>query len=297
MADTGLWEPSDPTGSCLFVNGQGNQYEELTCLYPALKATHLNFELTFDPVGWHLYIKANPIVPIATCIFYLICIYLGKWYFSSREPVNWRFALGMWNLGLTLFSAWGAFRSWPAFYHLATNYSLKQFYCMDPESAYASGSTGLWMLLFVLSKFAELFDTMFIVVHKRKLIFLHVFHHTVILLCCWHSYATNDPAGIVVVAMNYTVHTVMYFYYFLMSMKIKHWMNPKVITFIQILQMFLGNVSTSLAAYQYFTTPTCFTRPRHLVIAIPLAIFFLYLFVSFFLKRYQVSAKPAKKDK
>jgi hypothetical protein len=33
------------------------------------------------------------------------------------------------------------------------HYSWKENFCMDPESSYGSGSTGLWVQLFILSKF------------------------------------------------------------------------------------------------------------------------------------------------
>lgn len=37
------------------------------------------------------------------------------------------------------------------------------------------------------------------------------------LLYCWHAYHHLIPAGIWFACMNYTVHGIMYFYYFLMA--------------------------------------------------------------------------------
>lgn len=55
---------------------------------------------------------------------------------------------------------------------------------------------------------SELVDTFFIVIHKKKLIFLHWYHHITVLLYCWHSYVTTSPPGIFFVVMNYGVHAM-----------------------------------------------------------------------------------------
>ena len=36
------------------------------------------------------------------------------------------------------------------------------------------------------------------------------YHHITVLLFCWHSYATESSTGLYFVAMNYSVHAIMY---------------------------------------------------------------------------------------
>ncbi len=93
----------------------------------------------------------------------------------------------------------------------------------------------------MLSKFPELFDTFFIVIHNKPLIFLHWYHHMTVLLYCWYSCVTPPPMGLFFMVMNYCVHAVMYRYYFLMAIKMRpKWFNPAVVTFVQLGQMFVG---------------------------------------------------------
>jgi elongation of very long chain fatty acids protein 6 len=46
-------------------------------------------------------------------------------------------------------------------------------WCRPPEESYADNATGLWCVVFTLSKLAELLDTAFVVLRKKELIFLH----------------------------------------------------------------------------------------------------------------------------
>lgn len=141
----------------------------------------------------------------------------------------------------------------------------------------------------------ELVDTFFIVVHKKPLIFLHWYHHISVLLFCWQGYIMNPPTAIIFAVMNYAVHAIMYFYYFLMAVHLKpKWLDAKWITIAQITQMVGGVAVTTFGSYLLFVEKPegCFmTVQYHLVPNFIMYGSYLYLFVLFFLGRYQVGVK------
>lgn len=102
-----------------------------------------------------------------------------------------------------------------------------------------------FVYLFNMSKFFELGDTVrvcvrqkkkhfcfpphncswckaFIVLRKRPLHFLHYYHHVVTLLFCWYSNQvvaeqSHGSSGFFFASINYGIHSIMYFYYWLRS--------------------------------------------------------------------------------
>lgn len=146
--------------------------------------------------------------------------------------------------------------------------------------------------------YSELFDTFFIVIHKKKLIFLHWYHHITVLLYCWHSYVHHSPSGIFFVNMNYGVHSVMYFYYFLMAIKIRpSW--GMMVTTLQISQMFVGVIVT-IMSFVYVGSENCSISHGNNVAAFLMYGSYLFLFMQFFVSRYFVKGsskkQPKKKD-
>merc|ERR1712157_61648 len=218
---------------------------------------------------------------------YGVLIWSGQSYFKNRDRLNWRYTLAAWNLFLCVFSTIGAIRTVPNLFHNMLYLSANENVCGDPRANYGSGSTGLWVQLFILSKFPELFDTFFIVIHKKPLIFLHWYHHITVLLYCWHSYVTTSPPGIFFVVMNYSVHASMYGYYFLMAIKMRpKWFNPIVITMFQISQMVVGIAVTLAGFYYYKTDSTCGIEKENNSAAFVMYGSYLFLFLQFFFGRY-----------
>jgi hypothetical protein len=89
-----------------------------------------------------------------------------------------------------------------------TNEGVYPSMCKNVCDTFGTGEAGFWSWLFVISKFPELIDTIFIILRKKPLIFLHWYHHVTVLVYCWQSYTTQNSAGIYFIAMNYFVHAI-----------------------------------------------------------------------------------------
>lgn len=155
---------------------------------------------------------------------------------------------------------------------------------------------------------SELFDTFFIVIHKKPLIFLHWYHHISVLFYCWHSYVTKNPVGIIFCVMNYAVHSFMYFYYFLMAahMKPKSF-NAVYITLAQISQMVVGCCVTLGSIYLLWFDPVikannntenqCHLEQQNVLAALVMYGSYLALFLEFFIERYFKNAAKSSAKK
>ena len=96
--------------------------------------------------------------------------------------------------------------------------------------------------------------------------------------------------------MNYAVHAIMYFYYFLMAVKMKpKWFNSIWITVSQISQMVVGVAVTVLG---FILAPKfekeCSLKSENNVAALIMYGSYLLLFLQFFVQRYL--SRPAKKS-
>ncbi|GET87098.1 fatty acid elongase, putative [Leishmania tarentolae] len=82
-------------------------------------------------------------------------------------------------------------------------------------------------------------DTAFLVFQKKPVIFLHWYHHVTVMLYCWHAWMASTSNGLWFVCMNYSVHSIMYFYYFVAACGYGKLLRPvaPLITFLQIAQM------------------------------------------------------------
>lgn len=146
-------------------------------------------------------------------------------------------------------------------------------------------------------------DTVFIVVHKKPLIFLHWYHHVSVLAYCWISYTGKSPTGLVFCFLNYGVHAIMYGYYFLMAIGCKpKWFNPMVITLAQISQMVVGVAVTVIGWYLLVVEqrPDCMLTRDNNLAALVMYGSYLVLFLQFFLQRYfgkKKSKRSASKEK
>jgi hypothetical protein len=161
-------------------------------------------------------------------------------------------------------------------------------HCADPEDWYLKGGCGLWVGLFIYSKIPELIDTLFLVLQQKKVIFLHWFHHVTVLLYCWHAFHHRIATGLWFAAMNYSVHSVMYLYYFLAGFGMRHIASlfAQYITTIQLLQMFLGAYVTASATLAYGRGEKCAVDPANSKLGLGMYLSYFWLFGLLFYDKY-----------
>lgn len=148
----------------------------------------------------------------------------------------------------------------------------------------------------MLSKLPELGDTIFIVLRKQPLIFLHWYHHITVLIYSWFSYTEYTSSARWFIVMNYCVHSVMYSYYALRAMGYKP---PRfiamVITSMQLTQMIVGCAINIWANDYLKTTNHSACHISEINIKLSIAMYFSYfvLFARFFYITY-LSANARK---
>ncbi|CAO1629352.1 unnamed protein product [Parajaminaea phylloscopi] len=144
-------------------------------------------------------------------------------------------------------------------------------------------------------KYWELLDTVFLVLKKKPLAFLHVYHHWATALLCFSQLLGRTSVSWVVITLNLFVHVVMYAYYALTSLKIRcPW--KRAVTSLQILQFILDLGVVYFASYTHFVAAynvplphmgSCAAGKEHAVFSgVSILSSYLVLFVLFYRKTY-----------
>uniref|UniRef100_A0A7S4SAW4 Elongation of fatty acids protein n=1 Tax=Alexandrium monilatum TaxID=311494 RepID=A0A7S4SAW4_9DINO len=219
---------------------------------------------------------------------YLIGLCIGTSSMRDRAPYSLTTALKCWNLLLFVFSFVGMMRTVPHLVLVLSEFGLEYSVCRCARVSYGSGAVGMWVFLFILSKYAELLDTAFLVVRKRKVSFLHWYHHCSVLLYCWHAFVWEMPSGIYFVSMNYSVHAVMYLYYLLAAVcgRPPRW--GLLVTVLQLVQMAVGIMITlfHLNILAHGTVTNCDGHIPNLAAALGMYASYFILFAQFLFSRY-----------
>lgn len=222
-------------------------------------------------------------------VVYLAAVMGGQRAMRNSKPFGLKRTLACWNLLLAVFSAMGALRLIP---HIVYGHWLNPaayFVCRSAPSHTGSGSTYFWVSVFVWSKYFELVDTALLVLRKKPVSFLHWFHHATVLMYTWHSMAHVTNTGIYFAGMNYLVHSVMYFYYFLAAIgKPPNW--GFTVTVMQITQMLVGIALNVFQYHSYTVYPHCDVAWRNIHAAVLMYAAYMGLFLQFFIKRYCTSS-------
>mmetsp|Transcript_3582 Transcript_3582/g.9181 ORF Transcript_3582/g.9181 Transcript_3582/m.9181 type:complete len:348 (-) Transcript_3582:90-1133(-) len=249
----------------------------------------LAFERAFQGEGTILFTREHSELPIFAVSVYLLFVFSVP--VILKKPFRLKTTFAMWNLFLSVFSIIGTTRIVPHLYTALKDHGFRYTICNDPKLWYSNGPVGVWMALFIYSKIPELLDTVFLVLRKKQVIFLHWFHHVTVLLYCWHSLHTTAGPGIWFAAMNFMVHSIMYFYFFMTNIGFYAIMQPfaPFITTIQILQMIGGIIClTGVAHIQLYLgeKATCDVNSANWKLGLMMYFSYFVLFAVLFLQKY-----------
>eukprot|EP00003_Mantamonas_plastica_P003760 TRINITY_DN12952_c0_g1_i2.p1 TRINITY_DN12952_c0_g1~~TRINITY_DN12952_c0_g1_i2.p1 ORF type:complete len:291 (+),score=84.17 TRINITY_DN12952_c0_g1_i2:43-873(+) len=172
-----------------------------------------------------------------TWVVYLSCTFIGNYVYTKTDiqpSKTMRSLRGAHNMFLCLWSLlMCAGITYDSFF-IVKEGGWKPLFCTTGEQEF-TGRIYYWSFLYFISKFYELLDTAFIVANKKTPSFLHVYHHTIVVLMVWIWMQSRMQYHVVGVFANTFVHVIMYYYYYLISNGIKPWWKM-YITAIQITQ-------------------------------------------------------------
>ena len=204
--------------------------------------------------------------------------YLNELKLDLSKSNALRICVFIHNLILTLYSGW-------TFYHTVrfmSNYSYSQI--LGPESIqiFSNPTYRNLLYLFYLSKYYEFFDTWIHYVKGRTPIFLQIYHHIGAVIIVGAGYKHEVVSMWIFLAFNSFVHTLMYYYYTLSTLKVIFPLKY-LLTTLQITQFVSG---MSLNLYYWWATSMNFEQQICILVSSSYLIGLIYLFRQFYVKSY-----------
>lgn len=259
-----------------------------------LPLTHFEKEFPIRP--WIAQMQDIWPASILVSVLYYIVISYGQHYMKNRPAMDLRMPLIVWSGSLALFSVIGSLRVSTVLLSSLFNNGWLFTVCSVRERF--DNPTWVWLYVFVVSKLPELGDTIFIVLRKTKLPFLHWYHHITVFIYSFYMCAYPKSGIIWYAGMNFAVHALMYSYYTMKAMKFKI---PRIIamfiTICQLVQMFLG-VSVQITAMNRLNKgEACDSSYRDISYALCIYGSYAILFANFFYQSYLAPAPRSEKSK
>jgi len=246
-----------------------------------------DFEQRFDERKAQGWVQENwvPMTAWAGSV-YVILVFSGQAWMASRPAYQLRGPLTAWSAFLAIFSICGFARVFPEFLHTLTTRGFYDSIC-NTSFVEENKVSSFWTWLFTLSKMPELGDTVFIVLRKQQLIFLHWYHHLTVLVYVFYCFSQFTSCARWFMTMNYFVHSLMYTYFALRAMRVRV---PKVvamiITSLQLVQMVVGCAVNYFAFKFKENGMPCAVSDNNLFYSSLMYSSYFVLFARFFYKAY-----------
>jgi len=255
----------------------------------------------FNGFTWTRITSEHWHIPLVATALYLLMIPLVKRIMADRKPLYLQSIVVTWNFALSIFSMAGVAYCVPQLlFGRDVGLFTGGFYpsVCTHASSYGMGESGFFVALFIYSKLAELFDTLWLLLRKSPVILLHWYHHATVLLYCWHAYSVRIGTGLWFAAMNYSVHALMYFYFGVTQTGPKGRKLAKkfsmMITSLQLLQMVVGIYVTISSVLYHAQGKTCYVSLTNSFLGLVMYSSYFVLFLQLFLSHYVFNKKDAK---
>lgn len=225
-------------------------------------------------------------IPILTCLLYYVLQKLIQNFMSTRHPPKLRELLFAYNMIMSFGSAALFTALSKILWSRSGKMSLHEMICS--ESMHLDGRLQLLYWINYFFKYVELVDTIFLAIRKRKIIFLHSYHHAATLLLCWSQLVEHSAVQWVVIDLNLFVHIVMYYYYAVSALGIKPWWR-RYLTKMQISQ-FVIDLAACGYAYGYYVrhgAGSCHGTVTGAYTGIAILFSYLLLFIKFYYDTYK----------
>ncbi|KAI1705814.1 GNS1/SUR4 family domain-containing protein [Ditylenchus destructor] len=173
---------------------------------------------------------------------YIVVIFAIKYVMRIFKPFDLNTPLILWNALLAVFSVVGFVKMTPTFIYVLYHHGVQHSYTKISELQ-TDKVCGYWAFLWIVSKIPELIDTIFIVLRKRPLMFMHWYHHVVTGYYAYVNFYEDNAYMIWTVYMNYFIHALMYAYYAARAIGIRIPPNfAQLLTAAQIIQFTIAHV-------------------------------------------------------
>ncbi|GAB5590292.1 Fatty acyl-CoA elongase/Polyunsaturated fatty acid specific elongation enzyme [Umbelopsis nana] len=237
---------------------------------------------------------------LIACVTYLVVIFGGQLFMRELPAFKFKVLFQIHNLLLTAVSFILLVLLIEELVPIVAKNGI--FFAICSPQAWTQKLELLYYLNYLV-KYWELFDTVFLVVKKKKLEFLHWFHHSMTALLCYTQLVGSTSVSWVPIVLNLTVHVLMYWYYFRTAGGARIWWK-KYLTTMQIIQFVIDLFVIYFCTYTHFafaysSLPTfgdCSGSENAAYFGCALLSSYLLLFINFYAKTYKKGDAGKKVD-
>eukprot|EP01114_Cavostelium_apophysatum_P022692 TRINITY_DN8297_c0_g1_i1.p1 TRINITY_DN8297_c0_g1~~TRINITY_DN8297_c0_g1_i1.p1 ORF type:complete len:331 (+),score=60.86 TRINITY_DN8297_c0_g1_i1:32-994(+) len=231
--------------------------------------------------------------PLCMCFGYLLSVFILSRYMKNRPARD----LGSFRIFHNAFLCVGSFvMVLGMVMELTKVYQIggaEAMYCDSERIQRNHSNLYNWYYVFYLSKYYEFIDTFILIMRKKPVSFLHVFHHFVTAFLCWLGLYDEQGIQWTVIALNGTVHVFMYYYYLMVSFNKDVWWK-KYLTTMQIVQFCVDLLAVLPFFYsELVLKKDCSGTSAVLGFSHGILLSFLILFINFFRKTYRNDPKTS----